>query len=79
MNMNPPHAVMSAVMRLAIDVLSARVLTLLAMLLMAGLTSWAMWEPEWLRLAALGIFGVTVFLPVIALERRQTIQGDSHE
>jgi hypothetical protein len=75
MQMQPPTAVMSAVMTLALDVLSARVLTLVALLLFAGLTSWAMYAPDYLRLVALGIFGICAFLPIIALERRQS-QGE---
>lgn len=78
MNLNPPTAVMSAVITLAIDVLSARVLTLTSMVMMFALTAWTLYQPDYLRIVATAVFGLVCFLPVIALERRQFPQGDSN-
>lgn len=74
MNLSTPSAVTSAVFAVALDVLSARLLTLLAMLLSAGLAAWSMWQPDWMRLATLAIFGITIFLPIIKLETQQKEQ-----
>lgn len=78
MNLNPPTAVMSAVITLAIDVLSARLLTLLCMTMMFALTAWTLYQPDYLRIVATAVFGLVCFLPIIALERRQFPPGDSN-
>lgn len=78
MQMQPPTAVMQAVMTLAIDVLSARLLTMLCMTMMFSLTAWTLYSPDYLRIVATAVFGLVCFLPIIALERRQFPQGDSN-
>jgi hypothetical protein len=75
MNAPAPQAVLNAITALAMDVLSARVLTLLCMTMMFALTAWTLYNPDYLRIVATAVFGLVCFLPIIALERRQ--QGDS--
>ena len=60
-----------ALLALALDIVTTRAMTLICMLLFAGLASWCMWQPDYLRLAALGIFGLCAFLPVVKLESQQ--------
>lgn len=66
-----------AMMALAIDVLTPRVLTVTAMVFMLGLAGWVMYAPDYYRLAVLALWGVLVFLPVVRLETKQ--QGEKHE
>ena len=60
-----------AVVALALDVVTPRVLTLAAMASMLGLAAWVMWQPDYYRLAVLALWGVLVFLPVVKLETQQ--------
>lgn len=75
MNLNVNPAVLSAVISMGIDVLSARVCTLTAMCMMFALSAWTLYQPDYLRIVETAIFGLIVFLPVIALERRQIQSG----
>jgi hypothetical protein len=36
--------------------------------MMLGLACWEMWQPDYQRLAALALWGIFVFLPVVKLE-----------
>jgi hypothetical protein len=47
---------------IALDVLSERLILILALGMVCGMTSWAMWGPQWERLVALAIFSVFTFL-----------------
>ena len=67
MNQDTPDAILA----LALDVITPRLITMTALFLFAGLAAWAMWQPDYLRLAALGIFGLCAFLPVVKLESQQ--------
>jgi hypothetical protein len=75
--MNQPisGSVLTAVYTIALDVLSARTLTLASMVMMFALTAWTLYQPDYLRIVATSIFGLLCFLPVVALERRQS-QGE---
>ena len=53
------------VLRYSLSVLSERGFRYLALLISAALFSWAMWEPEALRIVVAGIFAGMVFLPVL--------------
>ena len=64
-----------------VRVLSARITLLLTLLLCFSLFWWEMYDPNPFRLAAASIFAVVVFLPVLALDKRQAadkeiVKGD---
>lgn len=55
------------VVRIALSVLSERLLVLLALMLGCFLASWVMYEPSWERVSVLGIF--TLFAYVLLYQR----------
>ena len=67
MNLRTPEAIVA----LALDVITPRALTLTAMVMMLGLAGYAMWQPDYYRLAIVGLWGIFVFLPVVKLETQQ--------
>jgi hypothetical protein len=58
------------VIRIALEVLSERVFSILAMSMTFALSCWAMYEPTWERMAVAGAFGVAVFIPSLRVERK---------
>jgi hypothetical protein len=64
MNLRTPDALVA----LALDIITPRAMTLTAMTMMLGLACWEMWQPDYQRLAALALWGIFVFLPVVKLE-----------
>lgn len=70
MNMKAPEALVA----LALDIITPRVMTLCAMVMMLGLACWVMYAPDYYRLAVLGLWGIFVFLPVVKLEAQQKEQ-----
>lgn len=50
---------------LVVQVISARAVILLALLMTMGLFSWALWDETWIALADAALFAVIVFLPVL--------------
>ena len=63
------------VIRIAFEVLSERVFSILAMVMTFALSCWAMYEPTWERMAMAGAFGLAVFIPSLARDRRRNEQG----
>lgn len=65
-----------AVIELALDVLSARLLGLIS--LVAACLIWAgvVWDPLMWRIVAAGVFSVTVFLPIMAIYWRAGMTGE---
>lgn len=64
-----------------ITVLSARIALFLSMILAFALFSWAMYQPDNLRVISATVFSVLVFLPIVKLEREQSrsrsvVQGE---
>jgi hypothetical protein len=55
---------------IGLTVLTHRLLTILALLMTFGLFCWAMALGNWVHLAISGAFGMCVFLPVLAVDRR---------
>jgi membrane protein YdbS with pleckstrin-like domain len=53
-------------------VLSARVLLILSMFMVFALSCAAMYDPTWIRLATVAVFGLIVFWPVCRLDRSLT-------
>lgn len=56
---------LTALVDMALKVLSQRVLTILALAMTFGLFCWAMALGAWLHFAIAGAFGITIFLPIL--------------
>jgi hypothetical protein len=59
------------IINVAMDVLSHRALTFLALLCSFVLACWTMVMPTWERMAMAGFFAVFIYLPCIIGERKQ--------
>lgn len=62
------------IVRVAMEIISMRLLTILAMAGSFLLACWTMWEPTWERMAMAGFFAVCVFLPCINWERKKNVE-----
>ena len=60
-------------------ILAERVLTFVAMFVASGLFAWAMYEPDYIRLATACAFAVLVFFRVAALEKKGANHGQATE
>jgi len=69
--MNNETKVLLLYIRVGINVLSARIMLLLAMALTFGLFAWAMYLPGTERIAAATIFALLVFLPATRIDAAQ--------
>ena len=61
--------VLLKIVRMAMEIISLRLLTILSMAMSFGLALWTMQEPSWERMAMAAFFAVCVFLPCINIER----------
>jgi hypothetical protein len=70
----------AALFRIALGVITDRLLTIVALSMTFALATWIMNNPDWLRLCAFAVFCVCVFLPVLYKERNheQTISKPVH-
>lgn len=59
------------IVRIALETLSERVFSILALCMTFALSCWAMYEPTWERMAMAGAFGVAVFIPSLSRERKR--------
>ena len=59
----------ASIIRLALEVISDRLITILALLTSFGLGCWTMWGPTWERVATLAIYVVFSYLTVRAKEQ----------
>lgn len=59
------------IVRMAMEVLSMRLLTILSMAMSFALAIWTMLEPSWERMAMAAFFAVCVYLPCISIERNK--------
>ena len=57
------------IVRMAMEVLSMRLLTILSMAMSFALAIWTMLEPSWERMAMAAFFAVCVYLPCISIEK----------
>jgi hypothetical protein len=57
------------IVRMAMEVLSMRLLTILSMAMSFALAVWTMFEPSWERMAMAAFFAVCVYLPCISIEK----------
>ena len=63
--------------RLALEVISDRLVTLFGLSMSFALGCWTMWGPEWERVATLAIFVVFAYLTVRAKEKRHAVHSES--
>ena len=61
--------VLLRVVRMALEVISMRLLTILSMVMSFALEVWTMLEPSWERMAMAAFFAVCVYLPCICFDR----------
>ena len=61
--------------RLALEVITDRLITILALLSSGGLASWVMWGPQWERVATLAIFVVFAYLVVRTKESSNEVHS----
>jgi hypothetical protein len=59
----------ASIIRLALEVISDRLITILALLTSCGLGCWTMWGPTWERVVTLAIFTVFSYLLVKVKEQ----------
>lgn len=62
-------AVLLKIVRMAMEVISLRLLTILSMAMSFALAVWTMLEPTYERMAMAAFFAVCVYLPCINIER----------
>lgn len=55
----------ASILSIALQVVSGKVILILALGVTAGLFAWAMWMHAWIALAIAASFAVLVFLPVL--------------
>ena len=67
------------IVRVAMEIISMRLLTILAMVGSFLLACWTMWDPTWERMAMAGFFAVCVFLPCINWERKKNEDDDQKD
>jgi len=60
-----------ALVRLALGVITDRLITILALLASSVMCGWTMWNPMWERVVTLAIFVVFSYLIVNVKERKQ--------
>jgi len=63
-----------ALIRLALEVISDRLITILALTMSCGLACYTMWAGDWTRVSTLGIFVVFSYLVVTQKERNNAKQ-----
>jgi hypothetical protein len=63
-------------LRVAVNLLAARLAVYLCLLFMTGLSAWCMYDPSPMRIQTLGLFALTVFLPVLYRSRFGQIGTD---
>lgn len=66
------------ILRLSIDILTGRLLTLLSLGMTFGLACWAMSEPNVMREGMAGFFALCVFLPTLFKERTKGHDGQNN-
>ena len=66
--------------RLALGVISDRLITILGLLSSGGLASWVMWGPEWERVATLAIYVIFVsYVVPIKGKQNDTESAKNHQ
>lgn len=65
--------------RLGLEVIADRLITILALLSSGGLACWVMWGPVWERVSTLAIFVIFAYLVVRAKESRNAFHSQSKD
>lgn len=65
-----------AFIRLALEVISDRLITILALAMSCGLACYTMWAGDWTRVATLAIFVIFSYLVVQTKEKRNGKEQD---
>jgi hypothetical protein len=65
----------ASVIRLALEVISDRLITVLALLTSCGLGCWTMWGPQWERVATLAIYVFFAYLLVHSKEKSNVVHS----
>ena len=63
------------ILRVALGVLTDRLLTILSLWMVFGLSLWAMHTPTWERLGMTGFFALFVYIPALIKERSREVQA----
>lgn len=66
-----------SVLRLALRVLSDRVIVITGLVMSCFLSAWVMYEPSWHRVAALGIFSLLTLLVVPSKEKKREVDKET--
>jgi hypothetical protein len=72
-------AVILKIVRMAMEIISMRLLTILSMAMSFALAVWTMLEPSWERMAMAAFFAVCVYLPCISIERTKNETKDKQD
>ena len=72
-------AVILKIVRMAMEIISMRLLTILSMAMSFALAVWTMFEPSWERMAMAAFFAVCVYLPCISIERTKNETKDKQD
>lgn len=67
----------TSIIRLALGVISDRLITILALLTSCGLTSYTLWAGGWERVATLAIFVIFAYLTVSSKEKRHDTREET--
>jgi hypothetical protein len=65
----------TSVIRLALEVISDRLISVLALLTSCGLGCWTMWGPQWERVVTLAIYVFFAYLLVNSKEKQNEPQA----
>jgi hypothetical protein len=69
--MKMEEALLLKIVRVAVQTISMRLLTILSMAMSFALAVWTMLEPTYERMAMAAFFAVCVYLPCISMERKK--------
>jgi len=67
------------IIRLALGVISDRLITIVALLTSCGLTCYTLWAGGWERVATLAIFVVFAYLTVSSKEKSNAVHSQSKD
>ena len=65
------EAMLLKIVRVAVQTVSMRLLTILSMVMSFALAVWTMLEPTYERMAMAAFFAVCVYIPCISIERKK--------
>jgi len=67
----------TAIIRLALGVISDRLITIIALLTSCGLTCYTLWEGSWERVVTLAIYVVFAYATVTVKEKRNDTRQET--